>query len=310
MNTSRSIPLAAVVSVSEAELADFEARVRKALVGADDGGIEILGYGEVSTVLALDSAAGPRACKRLAALPGKSAALAYAEVIRLYIDRLEASGVAVVDTDIRIVEADDGECAVYCIQPSIEAAAFGPNYIRHLDESAALRVFDSILDLLVGAVSETLAPDGQLSNWVFIDGRAYYTDISSPFIRADEGRDLLDWSHLLRALPALLRPPLRRWVMPKLLDKYYTMHGQVLDFLGNLQKEQLEGLIPVFLEHANTKLGFTPKISAEEVSAYYRDDARTYAFLLWARRVDRWWQRRIRRRCYPYFLPPPIERNL
>lgn len=310
VNASRPRNSLPVAPVSDSELADFERRVGDALASGDESGIEILGYGEVSTVLALHSEGGRRACKRLAALPSAAAASVYANTIRSYMDALEARGVRVLDTEVRIVDSDDGGCAVYCIQPAIDADAFGPNYVRGRDEAGALEVFEAILDLLTRAVDDTLAPDGQLSNWAFIDGAAYYTDISSPFMRAEDGRDLLDWGHLLRALPAVLRPAVRRWVIPRLLDKYFTLRGQVVDLLGNLQKERLQSLIPAWLQRANSRLALSPPVTAAEVSAYYRDDARTYALLLWARRADRWWQRKVRGRCYPYFLPPPIERNL
>ena len=53
---------------------------------------------------------------------------------------------------------------------------------------------------------------------------------------------------------------------------------------------------------------FTPPITLSEVRRYYRGDARTWAQLLRLRRADRFWQRKVRRRAYPFLLPGRIER--
>ena len=49
-------------------------------------------------------------------------------------------------------------------------------------------------------------------------------------------------------------------------------------------------------------------LTGEEARRYYRRDAMMWALLQRLRRADRWWQRRIRRRRYPFLLPGRIER--
>jgi hypothetical protein len=44
------------------------------------------------------------------------------------------------------------------------------------------------------------------------------------------------------------------------------------------------------------------------VRRYYRSDARLWGVLLRIRRLDRAWQRHVRRRSYPFLLPQRIER--
>ncbi len=51
-----------------------------------------------------------------------------------------------------------------------------------------------------------------------------------------------------------------------------------------------------------------PPLTVDEVRKYYRSDARTWEVLLRLRRADQWWQRRVRRRTYPFLLPEPTER--
>jgi len=74
----------------------------------------------------------------------------------------------------------------------------------------------------------------------------------------------------------------------------------------NLQKEGLGTHIELLLEHANARID--PPLELEEVRRYYREDARTWSLLLRLRRADRFWQRKVRGRTYPFLLPGPIQR--
>ena len=80
----------------------------------------------------------------------------------------------------------------------------------------------------------------------------------------------------------------------------------VLDLIGNLYKENLEAAIPLAIETFNHQL--TLNITSNEVKNYYRHDARFWGFGQWTRRLDRYWQRHIRRRPYPFLLPGRVPR--
>ena len=47
-----------------------------------------------------------------------------------------------------------------------------------------------------------------------------------------------------------------------------------------------------------------------EVLLGLRADARMWALLQRLRRADRWWQRRVRRRQYPFLLPGEVQRHV
>jgi hypothetical protein len=49
-------------------------------------------------------------------------------------------------------------------------------------------------------------------------------------------------------------------------------------------------------------------LTGSEVRADYRSDARRWALMLGLRRLDRFWQHRVRRRTYPFLLPERIAR--
>ena len=95
-------------------------------------------------------------------------------------------------------------------------------------------------------------------------------------------------------------------MLADILDKYYEPRGVALDLLGNLHKERLGALVPELLARANRRVG--QPFAADEPARYYASDKRMWEVLQAVRRFDRAWQRRIRRRTYPFLLPGKIER--
>ena len=118
--------------------------------------------------------------------------------------------------------------------------------------------------------------------------------------------EVLDTGIFLASLPWLLRAPVRRFVLPGILERYHQPRTAVLDLAANLIKEQLADKIGMVLAAANDRLD--PPLSEHEVRSDYRSDARTWALLQSVRRADRTWQQRVRRRSYPFLLPARIGR--
>jgi hypothetical protein len=104
----------------------------------------------------------------------------------------------------------------------------------------------------------------------------------------------------------LLRGAIKRFVAPRILDGYRVLRSVYLDLCGNLIKQGLAHWLPSFLEEVNRHL--EQPMSVDQVHDYYRSDARLWSLLLRIRRLDRTWQRRVRRRPYPFLLPRQIER--
>ena len=121
-----------------------------------------------------------------------------------------------------------------------------------------------------------------------------------------QGRTELELDLFLAAYPWLLRAPIRRFVAPGVVSAYRDPRHVLLDLAGNLLKERLEPWLPAAVTAANRQLD--RPISEDEARRYYRSDARLWEAMLRLRRADRWWQRRIRRRTYPFLLPGPVAR--
>ena len=287
-------------------LATLEHDVEHALSTGDESALEILGYGEISPVLAVTTKEGRFAAKRLPLFGGRASFERYRACFFEYLAALDTAHTRVVPTALQDVTGADGRIAAYCVQPGLDADAIGPAVLARGQDDRAQRMIDGIIDAIGATVTPRLGLDAQLSNWV-LDGDALsYLDVTTPLLRDDAGSERLDTELFLASLPWALRGAVRRFLLQGILDKYYDVRGVTLDFAANLLKEKLEGFLPRVLAQAEARLGV--KLSLEEVRRYYADDARTWALLQRLRRWDRAWQRGVRRRPYPFLLPGDIDR--
>lgn len=277
--------------------------VRRALRAGDHAGLEVLGYGEVSTVIAVSTAAGRFACKRLPPFDSRARYEAYRTLFEEYLKRLTDAGVRVVPSELWTLEADDGPLVAYCVQPVVPAERLGPKAIVAGD---AEELFAALLDHVLAAVSLRVGLDAQLANWALDDDGWSHLDVTTPLLRDADGRDRLDADLFVASLPWALRGLARRFVVRAVMNPYFDPRGVVLDVLGNLYKERLERFVTPFVAIANRRL--ERPVTAREVRARYARDARLWTAVLAVRRADRFWQLRVRRRPYPFLLPGRIER--
>jgi len=285
--------------ITDAELAELEREVQAALRCGEPSGLHLLGEGEISLVLAGGS--DPTwACKRLPPFPAPEPAVRFTSMIERYIDELTDRGIRVLDTAVRRLDGPDGSVVLYCIQPvlSPDCLAVG---IAARDVAAGLGLLDSIVDTVLDSVDAQVGLDAQLSNWALVEGRLVYLDITTPLLRRRDGTSELDTDVFLASLPWALRGIVRRWFVPSILERYHDPRTVVLDLAANLLKEGLDALVPPLVELTAGRI--EPPLSVEEVRRDRRNDAATWTALQATRRVDRAWQRRIRRRPYPFLLP-------
>jgi hypothetical protein len=292
--------------ISEDELRELDRQVESALAEADESRLVVLGGGEISLVLGWPPAAPAFACKRLPVFPTQTRFDAYRQALVDYLAALREHGVDVIETELIPVGRGDGTVAGYAVQPVLPAETLAPAILRGADPAAGHPLVDAIPRTAFAAIGPRLGIDAQLSNWAWDEGRLRYLDVTTPMIWAPDGSPRLDLDLLVSSLPAISRLPIRRFLAPRILDAYRDRRGVANDLLGNLIKERLDRWIPAFLESVND--GLEVPISEPEVRSYYRSDARLWAWLLRIRRLDRAWQRHVRRRPYRFLIPRGVER--
>ena len=293
--------------MSTSEIEAFEHRLEEALRTGRANDLEIIGYGEITIGVKLDTPRGDFACKRLVPFSERDAADRYADLIGSYVERLEACGIDVVETETPILKRPDGY-VLYCVQPLLPSGSLGPDFLKGKTGNEAAPYVRRIFEHIQASVTPSLAPDGQLSNWAFEGDRLRYLDVGTPFLRDEHGNEVLDFTTQTRALPAPVRLIVNRFLSQLIIDNYFSIRGQALDFLGNLIKEGLGDIFPALVPIANEVFGLTPQITEKEVRAHYKSDAQLWALTQAARRADRWFYRNILRKPYPYLLPPRIDR--
>ncbi|HUV11796.1 MAG TPA: DUF6206 family protein [Acidimicrobiia bacterium] len=288
------------------DLAALDSAVEASLSSRDETALHVLGYGEISTVLAWPKPDGPFACKRLPTFDDSARFEAYRAVFDASIDTLVGRGLAVHPTSLDALPRGDGTVAAYCVQRVLPTSSMAPERLRGADREQGRALLARISDTIGTVVDDHVGLDAQLSNWAEVDGALVYLDVTTPLLRDDTGADLLDTDLFLASIPAALHPMVRRFVLPSILDTYFAARPITLDLVGNLHKEHLGEWVPDAITIFNAR--FDLRLTDDEVRRYYRRDARLWAWMQRVRRLDRAWQRWVRRRPYPLLLPGPVER--
>ncbi len=289
------------------DLVALDAAVTRAFSTGDASGLEVLGYGEISAVVAWASGNQSWACKRLPPFRGRADADRYSALFEEYLATLQARGVPVVPSTLQRLARDDDQVVVYCVQPLLPAGQLAVRVLERGNDAEARALFETVLARVLAAVSPQVGIDGQLSNWAVQGDEVTMLDVTTPLLKDAEGRNRLDMELFLAAVPSPVRPLFRRYVVPSVVDKYHDPRGVTLDLVANLIKEGLELHIGPFLEIANRRL--SKPIDVAEVKRYYSGDARVWTAWQALRRADRFVRLRLLGRSYPFLLPGRIERH-
>lgn len=296
------------IDISLDSLGELERRVDAALVSGLPPSFEVLGYGEITTVIAWPSREGPWACKRLPVFETRERFDAYAEVFHDYLSLVRGRGTEIVESELFAVPRDDGRLAGYCVQPVLASAALARNALATSDDDAGRALLRRIVQRIAETTTPEIGLDGQLTNWALDGDSVALLDVTTPFLRDARGRDRLDLDVFLAALPAVMRTVTKKLLITSILSRYFDVRTTVLDLAANLHLAGLPEWLPALVEIANDELHIG--LTEAEAKKYYASDARLWAFMQWARRADRSWQRRVRRRPYPFLLPGRIDRHL
>ncbi len=294
----------AVAGSIDLDFEEVEGAVGKALEAGSPEGLAVLGYGEISLVLGWPPDSPRWALKRLPIFPDSQRLRAYEESWRSYVSELQSRGVTVLESEFRKTGRAEGGFSAYVVQPLVPEGDLLVERLRRAAPGEARSLLAALVDLVRGAVGGRLGIDAQVSNWAVRGGELVYFDVSTPLMRDDSGAYLLDVDLFVDSLPALLRWPVKAFVVDSILRTYFDERSVMLDLAANFYKDGIERLLPDLLEVLHGKV--SPPLDEREVFSYHRRDAFLWSALQRARRLDRWWQRRVRGRVYPYLLQPTL----
>jgi hypothetical protein len=206
-----------------------------------------------------------------------------------------------VPTEIRSTGAERGVHA-YLVQPLVRRDALLDRILVTASEEQGAGLLAGLAERVARSVDAGVGLDAQVANWAVDGERLACFDVSTPLMRDAQGRDLLDVAVFVAIYPYALHGVLTL-VARSIMAQYFDRRGVLLDVASNLHKERLDRWLPAFLDAANAHL--ERPIDATEVRRYFTRDRRLWLTMQRLRRADRTWQRRVRRRPYPFLLAPP-----
>lgn len=293
----------------------------------------VLGYGEISTVLEIQSAdAAGLAYKRMPMFRNEDEATRYEALYREYVDVLHNQiGIEVVPGELAKLHSQQGGLIVYVAQEKLPPESIGHRAIQHLPEGEARKLIRAVLQETkkvfdfnrAHAAELEIGFDGQISNWAIIgldakarqlpsEIRLAYLDTSTPLMQKG-GQEQLDGELFLRSAPFFLVWLLRLLYLEEVLTRYYDLRLVALDLVANFYKEQRVDLVPALIQlvnesfEAEIRAGTFKPLTAQEVASYYKQDAQLWRVYLAARKADRFLHR-LMGRTYRYILPEKIVR--
>jgi hypothetical protein len=279
----------------------LDAEVESAIRAGDAGAMRVLGYGEFTLVLGWPTARPEVAVKRLPAFRDADQLARYEETLRRYVGGLEGRGVAVMPTELRGTPAR-GELHAYLIQPLAPRDALLNSVLGTAPAARGRELLNMVAGHVAATVDGSLGLDAQAGNWMVSGDGLVILDVSTPLMRSPQGRDELDLALFESIYPPVVRGLLRR-VAPMVMNQYHDPRTVLVDFGSNLIKERLEQWLPALCAAANEHV--TPPVTERALRRYFARDKRFWLSMQRLRRIDRAWQRQVRRRPYPFLLPPP-----
>lgn len=267
----------------------------------DRSALDLRGFGVSSVVLAAPTGAPTAACKRVPPFTDRATFERYREVVLANVAALRASGVDVVETEVRLVE-HDGRLVGYVVQPLLPAAVLGEAVLKAAEPSPDHPLVTAVVDHVLTATTERRGIDAQIGNWALVDGAVRYLDVTTPFSVDEHGELEMDLDVFLTSGPPPLRPLYRR-ELPASMVRWLDPRHALVDLVGNLYKLDLDDWVEPVIEATRGRVD--PPITVTEAREYYDSEVRTWTLLHKVLDGYARWQRTVRRRVPSGFVPPP-----
>lgn len=282
------------------DLAEAEAAVREAIRQRSTDGLQLLGHGEISLVMAWPPQQPASALKRVPPFRDETRARQYIAVCEHFFQRLSAAGVAALPTALHLHVRSDGRAVVYHQQPIADAGQLGTNVLRATVPQAGHPLLVAVADAAANVCTPTVGFDCQMANWLWDGAVATQIDFTSPFVLTESRAELTYDSHaFLQEYPVATRWYLKR-ELTSLVLRYTTPEGALGDMLANLLKEGLDAWVDPAIRTIDERLGV--QLRRETAQKMLESDKALMPMVLKLKKGQRWWLSHTGR-SYEQLLP-------
>lgn len=262
------------------ELEELDASAEEYRRGGDHG-LKIIGRGSISVSIEWR---GGAVVKPLPPFTSRAAFDAYSSVLGKHFQVLEGGNVGVLSTTLQGSERARGDWAGWLVQPVVPPARLLPQYLRGTGPAEAVASLVTLASHLTSVVSPRFGLDADITNWCVGDGgRLLLLDSSTPLLRDGRGRSLLDMDIFLASIPRALRAPVGRFVVPRLVNKFFERRSLFVDILSGFYSEQLSHLLPEVIPRWSSLV--EKELTEKEVLRYRRRNERLWRALAALERV-------------------------
>lgn len=283
-------------------LLDIESRITQAFANRSTEGLNVLGFGELGLAIGWPSSQPSMVVKRQTV---GTAASVRSDLQRMqdYQEALEERGLAVLPTELRSIELGNGSTAGYVVQPMVPQTQLVEHLLPTIEPAADHPILAAIRDAVIGVVhdgpSGGLSVDAQVTNFAWDGERVTLIDTTPPLIWDADGGPFYDVGNYLGAIPAPLRPTAMKLTRQQ-GDRVRTATGALRQSAMFLKRIELDEWVDPAIETYNERL--TTPILRSEVEALFAEATKNFPLIKKMARIERFWQTKIRRREYQYFI--------
>ncbi|PIU68519.1 MAG: hypothetical protein COS84_00900 [Armatimonadetes bacterium CG07_land_8_20_14_0_80_40_9] len=284
--------------------------------------LNILGYGEISTVIEIQCEKLGKTkyvYKKLPVFNDYHNVLKYKEVFFEYLKLLKEIGLNLPEQDLKILERESGKYVIYVKQEKVAEDKIGNKLIHKLSNEECILLIERILRELLKVYEYNqvegkikVGIDGQISNWACLDDKLIYLDTTTPLFRINN-IEQLETEVFLKNTPSFLKLFIKKFFLEKVLGRYYSLREVIVDLIANLFKEKKEEIINLVIKFSNDFLNKNTsrkfsKLTYEEMEKYYKFDSFVWRTYQSSRKIDRFFTTKILRKEYDVLIPEKIER--
>jgi hypothetical protein len=288
--------------LAEDELHEIESRIVNAFETRSTDGLNVLGFGELGLAIGWPTAE-PRMVVKRQTVGTPETVRADLDRMQAYHDALETRELPVLPTELRTIRLDSGADAAYVVQPLVQRDDLVEHILPTVTPEAFHPILVAIRDAVIRVVHDGpeggLSVDAQVTNFAWTGDSVTIIDTTPPLVWGPNGGPFYDVGNYLLAIPAPLRPAAMK-ITRQQGDRVRSATGALTQTCVFLKRIELDEWVDPAIETFNAALP-TPIVRAE-VEKLFGEATKNFPLIKLMARIQRFWQTKIRRGEYQYFI--------